>query len=140
MVAFLPDAVGVVKRKEAVVPYAQMLYGAALSAVVAVVLVAVLGRCRRTSVLLAAGVAALLMPLAWNLILRDTGATGLFSHDLPFRPFPISWQDIGSGVFTLAGAPVLLALGPVRSERPDRVAHWALLAALAALVIDVYTY
>jgi len=122
------------------VPYAQMLYGAALSAVVAVVLVAVLGRCRRTSVLLAAGVAAFLMPLAWNLILRDTGATGLFSHDLPFRPFPISWQDTGSGVFTLAGASVLPALGPGRSERADRVAQWALLAAFAALVIDVYTY
>jgi len=122
------------------VPYSQMLYGAALSAVLALALVAILERRRRMPVLLAVGVAAFLMPLAWNLILRDTGATGLFSHDLPFRPFPISWQDTGSGVFTLAGASVLLALGPGRDEEPDRVAHWALLAALAALVIDVYTY
>ena len=104
-------------------PYSQMLYGAALSALVAVALVAVPGRCRRSSVLLATGAAAFLMPVAWNLILRTTGATSLFSHDIPFRPFPISWQDTGSGVFTLAGASMLLALGPGRNEQPRRVAR-----------------
>jgi hypothetical protein len=117
-----------------------MLYGAALSAALAVALVVLVGRCRRTPVVLGAAMAAFLMPLAWNLILRDTGATGLFSHDLPFRAFPISWQDTGSGVFTLAGASAVLALGPGRSDRSARVSHWALLAALAALVVDVYTY
>jgi hypothetical protein len=35
--------------------------------------------------------------LCWNLVLRTTGANAAFSHDLPFRPFPISWQDTGSG-------------------------------------------
>ena len=108
-----------------------MLYGAALSAALAAPLVVTFGRCRRTPIVLATAVAAFLMPLAWNLILRDTGATGLFSHDLPFRAFPISWQDTGRAVFTLAGASAVLALGPARGDRPDRVAHWALLAAVA---------
>lgn len=141
MVAFLLGKVAGSKRGKAyIVPYPQMLYGATLSAALAAALVVTFGRCRRTPIVLAAAVAAFLMPLAWNLILRDTGATGLFSHDLPFRAFPISWQDTGSGVFTLAGASVLLALGPGRGERPARVAQWALLTAIAALVIDVYTY
>jgi uncharacterized membrane protein len=121
-------------------PYSQMLGGAALSVAASIALVALLGRCRRPAVLLAVGVAAFLMPLVWNLILRDTGATGSFSHDLPFEPFPISWQDTGTGVFTLAGASVLLAFGPGRRDRPDRVSLWALLTALAALLVDVYTY
>jgi hypothetical protein len=59
---------------------AQMLYGGALSADLAVALVALLGRCRHTPVLVIAGVAAFLMPLAWSLILSGTRATGLFSH------------------------------------------------------------
>jgi hypothetical protein len=80
------------------------------------------------------------MPLAWNLILRTTRATALFSQDLPFKPFPISWQDTGSGVFTLAGAALVMALGPGRRDTPPRVAQLTLLAALAALLIDVYTY
>ena len=116
-----------------------MFLGTALSAALAAALVVALGRCRPPMVL-GASVAAFLMPLAWNLIVRDTGATGRFSHDLPFRAFPISWQDTGSAVFTLAGASAVLALGSGRGDRPDRVSHWALLAAVAALLIDVYTY
>lgn len=121
-------------------PYIQMLYGAALSALLATALVAVTWKPRRSAILLAAGLAAFAMPLTWNLILRTTGATGSFSHDLPFRPFPISWQDTSSGVFTLAGAALLIALGPGRNDTPARVARLALVTAVAALLIDIYTY
>ena len=96
-----------------------MLYGAALSVVAAVLLVASVGTDRRPPVLVTVGLAAFLMPIWWNLILRWTGATGAFSHDLPFRPFPVSWQDTGSGVFTLAGAAIALTLGVARRSRPD---------------------
>ena len=122
------------------VAYSQMLYGAVLSAALAAILVAFAGNRRRPAVVLAAGLAALVMPLAWNLILRKTGATGLFFHDLPFKPFPISWQDTGSGVFTLAGASVALSLWAARDETSPRVAGLASLTALAALLIDIYTY
>jgi hypothetical protein len=88
-----------------------MLYGAALSAVLALLFVRIALRERRLAVLGTAALAAFLMPLCWNAILRTTGARGDFSHDLPFPPFPISWQDTGGGVFTLAGAASALALG-----------------------------
>jgi hypothetical protein len=55
MVAFCPDKVVVVKAEEAyVVPYSQMLYGAALSAALAAALVVPVGRCRRAPIVLAA--------------------------------------------------------------------------------------
>lgn len=129
-----------VAEGETKMSYGQMLYGAGLSAVLALALVAVPGKCRRPTILALCALAAFLMPLAWNTILRHTGATGSFSHDLPFRPFPISWQDTGSGVFTLAGAAMVLALGPGRKERPPRVAALAAWTALGALLIDIYTY
>ena len=121
-------------------PYTQMLYGAVLSALLAAGLVATVGRSRRPTLLLAAALTAFGMPLVWNLILRTTGATGLFSHDLPFTPFPISWQDTGTGVFTLAGAALVIGFGPGRRQTPARVAQLTLLTALAALLIDIYTY
>ncbi len=121
-------------------PYLQMLYGAVLSALAAAGLVAAVGRSRRPALLLATALAAFVMPLVWNLILRTTDATALFSHDLPFKPFPISWQDTGSGVFTLAGAGLVIALGPGRNDTRARVAQQAFLTAAAALLIDIYTY
>lgn len=121
-------------------PYLQMLYGAVLSAALAAVLIAVLGRTRQPAILLAAALSAFVMPLAWNLILKTTQATGLFSYDLPFKPFPISWQDTGSGVFTLAGTSLIIALGPGRTYTPARVARLTALTAVAALLTDVYTY
>ncbi|MGI8537379.1 MAG: hypothetical protein ACR2K2_13025 [Mycobacteriales bacterium] len=121
-------------------PYSQMLYGAVLSAALAAVLTVVLGRTRQPAILLAAALSAFVMPLAWNLILKTTQATGLLSHDLPFKPFPISWQDTGSGVFTLAGASLIIAFGPGRTYTPARVARLTVLTAVAALLIDVYTY
>ena len=117
-----------------------MLYGAALSAILALLLVRVVGRARRPAVLATAAGAAFLMPLCWNAILRATDATARFSHDLPFPVFPISWQDTGSGVFTLAGAATALAFGPCASRPARKSASLALWAALAALLIDIYTY
>jgi len=117
-----------------------MLYGAGLSAIVAVVLVGGLARVRQPAVLITAGLAAFLMPLWWNSILRWTGATQAFSHDLPFRPFPVSWQDTGSGMFSLAGAAIALTLSVSRREPARTTTKLALWTALAAFLIDIYTY
>ena len=119
---------------------ATMLYGAALSALTATTLVATAGKDRRPAVLATTALAAFAMPLCWNLILRWTGATDAFSHDLPFRPIPVSWQDTGSGVFTLAGTAVALGLGAGSTQPSARTARLALWAALGALLIDIYTY
>jgi hypothetical protein len=116
-----------------------MTYGAILSAVLATVLVVFLARDRRPAVLILAAASALVAPACWNTILRLTGATGAFSHDPPFRPFPISWQDVGSGVFTLALASTAFALGAA-TDLPRRVAVLAAWTALAALLVDIYLY
>jgi hypothetical protein len=117
----------------------RVLYGAALSMVAALLLVSFAARERRPGVLVTVGLAAFVMPIWWNLILRWTGATGAFSHDLPFRPFPVSWQDTGSGIFTLAGAAVALALACGR-DPAWRVARLALWTALGAFLVDIYAY
>jgi CHASE2 domain-containing sensor protein len=64
-------------------------YGAALSALVAAVLVALGGRERRPAVLACAAVSALLGAASWNAILRATHADQFF-HDAPIPVFPIS--------------------------------------------------
>jgi len=117
-----------------------MLVGALLSALVALVLLLLVRKERRVGVAATAAGAAFLMPMAWNSILNWTGAIGLFSHDLPFPPIPISWQDTGTGVFTLAGAAIALMAGPCRREAARSVAGTAALTALAALLVDIYLY
>lgn len=117
-----------------------MLYGAALSVVAAVLLVVFVGRTRRPGILAAAAAAAFLLPIWWNLILGWTGATDAFSHDLPVRVFPVSWQDTGTGVFTVAGAAVALALGPCAATPARRTITLALLTGLGAFLVDIYAY
>ena len=76
-------------------------YGAALSAVAASGLVGFAGRERRPAVLACAAVSAVLGAVGWNAILHATHADQFF-HDAPIPVFPISWQDTGSGVFSVA--------------------------------------
>ncbi len=114
-------------------------YGAALSALAAVVLLTLAGRERRVSVLVCAAASALLGPLAWNAVRRTTHA-GQFFHDAPIPVFPISWQDTGSGVFTVAVAALLLGYGPLRRDAASRLAGLAALAGIGALLVDIYLY
>jgi hypothetical protein len=119
--------------------WSTVAYGAALSAVLAAVLVALLVPRRRVGVVLTAGLAAGLGAAAWNAILNTVHAPGFFT-DAPIRAFPVSWQDTGSGVFAVAIAALLLGLGPQGGDSGRRVAVVALLAGIAALVVDVYLY
>jgi hypothetical protein len=112
-----------------------MLYVAALSAALALVLLALVAKQRDRAVLAVAGLTA---GLGRHPVRTHT--TARFSHDLPFPVFPISWQDTGSGVFTLAGAATALALGPTASWPARKTARLALWVALAALLVDIYTY
>lgn len=114
-------------------------YGAALSALLAVALVALVAGQHRPSVLLTVALGAFAGPVAWNAILRATTANQFFV-DAPILVFPISWQDTGSGVFALAALAVLLGLGSLRTEPGRRVLLVALLGALAALLVDIYLY
>ena len=116
-----------------------MLYGALLSAVLAGVLVAATFRPRRMSVIVTAAACALAAPLAWNAILRATHGSQFFT-DAPVAVMPASWQDTGSGVFTIALTSLALGLGPLASGTGRRVAGAAALAGIAAFVVDVYLY
>jgi hypothetical protein len=113
-------------------------YGVALSAVVALVAVRLLLRERRLDLLVAAGLAAGVGPLLWDLILRHTG--GRFFTDAPGLVFPVSYEDTGSGVFATALAALVLGFGPMRSASGRRLALTAAVCGLAALLVDVYLY
>jgi hypothetical protein len=122
------------------ISWGQIFYGAALSTAVAAAVFVLVKRERRPVVLVAALSATFLGPLAWNAILRRAGnpSDGFFV-DIPFKPFPVSWQDTGSGVFTLAVASVLLAL--VIPREPARtVLGLGALAATVAFLFDIYFY
>jgi hypothetical protein len=116
-----------------------IVYGAALSVVVAIVLVTLLGRERRPAILVTVAAGALAGPIAWNAILRATDGREFFT-DAPSPIFPISWQDTGSGVFTLAVLTVALGFDPLRAAPGRRLATLAGLGARGALLVDVYLY
>ena len=88
--------------------------------------------------LLTAALAALAAPLAWDLILRHTG--GEFFVDAPGLVFPISFEDTGSGVFTVALAALLLGFGPLRAATGQRLALTATVCGIASLLVDIYLY
>lgn len=114
------------------------IWGILASAALAVAGARFLLRDRRSSVLGATAISALLGPLLWDLILRHTG--GNFFVDAPGYVFPISYEDTGSGVFATAIAVLLLGSGPLRADPGRRVALNALICGLAALLIDIYLY
>ena len=84
-------------------------------------------------------VSALVGPIAWNAILRATHGSEFFT-DAPLAVMPASWQDAGSGVFTVATAALALGAGPLAAGPGRRVAATAALAGLAAFLVDVYLY
>jgi hypothetical protein len=51
---------------------------------------------------------------------------------------PASWQDTGSGVFAIAADAI--TLGSLAGDPARRVIPRALLAGLAAFIVDVYLY
>ncbi len=119
--------------------WGQIAYGAALSALVAGVMLAVVPRARRPSVIAAGALAAAVGPIAWNAILRAAHGDQFFT-DAPVAVFPVSWQDTGSGVFALAAAALVPGLGPLRAEPARRTVSYALLVGIAALLVDIYLY
>jgi len=123
----------------AVLNWGTIAYGAVLSAILASVLVAVASRERWLAAVLVAAVAAVAGSVGWNAILRATHANEFFT-DAPIAVFPASWQDLGSGVFTFAIAAVLLGWITHPHQISRRTTTMAVLAGLAAFIVDVYLY
>jgi hypothetical protein len=127
------------RSRSAILSWASILYGAALSAVVAGAALTALTRPRQPAVILTAALATAVGPLVWNAILRATHASQFFT-DAPLRLLPASWQDTGSGVFALAATAVFLGLGSLATAPARRTIGLAVLCGLAAFLVDVYLY
>ena len=120
--------------------WGQVFYGAALTTVIAAVVLVFAKRERSPGVLGPGLAAAFLGPLAWNSILqRAATEADAFFVDIPFKPFPVSWQDTGSGVFTLAAASLFLGVA-LRREPAGRMLGVAAVVALVAFFVDIYCY
>jgi hypothetical protein len=118
--------------------WSTILYGAAVSALVDAALTAFV-RPRRVAVIATAALGAFAGPLAWNAILRATAGSSFFV-DAPITVMPASWQDTGSGVFTIAATALALGAGPLAAGTGRRIAALAAMAGLAAFLVDVYLY
>ncbi|MGW5643919.1 hypothetical protein ACWEV3_30075 [Saccharopolyspora sp. NPDC003752] len=114
-------------------------YGAILSALLAGIAVVLAARELRVRAALGAAAGAFTGPFAWNAILHATSAHQFFV-DAPVRVIPASWQDTGSGVFSIAATALLLGLGPLGSRPARPTMALALLAGVAAFLVDVYLY
>jgi hypothetical protein len=117
----------------------RILYGVTLTAIGLAGLTLVVPRWRRLGLFLTAVVGASVAVLSWQFVLRATHASQFFT-DLPFRPFPVSWQDTGSGVVAFAVTALLLAYGPMRKQPAPEAASLALAAGAVALLVDIYLY
>jgi hypothetical protein len=120
------------------IAWGTILYGAALAAAAAAAL-GLLFRVRSPVVVAFMAISAAGGSIGWNAILHATHAEEFFT-DAPITVFPASWQDFGSGVFTLATASVLLGLGPLHNTSARRVTSLALLAGAGAFLVDIYLY
>ena len=122
------------------IDWPQIFYGAALTTVITAAVFVFVRRERSATALVPALFAAFMGPLTWNAMLhRAATDADAFFVDIPFKPFPVSWQDTGSGVFTFATASLLLGLR-MRRDNAGRVLGLALTVALVAFLVDVYCY
>ena len=120
------------------ISWGTILYGAALSALVSGVILALWPRTRRATILVPAVAASFAGPIAWNAILRATSAREFFT-DAPIVVLPASWQDTGSGIFTFALSAMLLGIARHRDPAGEVIAI-AGVTGLVAFLVDVYVY
>lgn len=121
-----------------VLPWSHILYGSLIGPAVGVVALILLGE-RKPQNLLAVAAGICGGTWIWNTMLNVRHA-GVIDVDVPFKLFPISWQDTGTGVFAFATATLLLLATVHRNEPGRRTLKITGIAALAALIMDIYTW
>lgn len=115
-----------------------LLFGAIVGPLVAAVALWITGvRSRRS--LAVAGAGVLVGTVVWNVMLNVRQAVEI-DVDVPFVLFPISWQDAGTGVFAFAFTTAALLSSVHRDQPGHRTLKVAGVAAMTALIIDVYTW
>jgi hypothetical protein len=119
-----------------VLPWSRVLFGSLIGPAVGVgALWALRERRLVTLVVTAAGVCG--GTWLWNSMLNIRHA-GVIDGDVPFDPFPISWQDTGTGLFCFAVTSFALLATVLRNKPGRRTLKVAGVASFAAFVMDVY--
>jgi len=83
-----------------------------------------------------AGVTSTVGFALWNLTLNATGAVPNFNVDAPV--IPLSWADVGSGVFACLITALVLGLLTDREQPAGRVVGAAGIAGLVAIALDLF--
>ena len=123
---------------ELVLPWSHILYGSLIGPAVGAVALW-FAREREPRTLAVTALSACAGTWLWNTMLNVRRAT-VIDVDIPFRPFPISWQDTGTAVFSFATTTLVLLATLHRDQPGRRTLKIAGIAALAALVMDIYTW
>jgi hypothetical protein len=121
-----------------VLPWSHVVYGSLVGPVVGVAVLWIL-RERKPLALAVSAAGVCGGTWLWNSMLNIRHA-GVIDGDIPFDPFPISWQDTGTGIFCFAVTTFALLATVHRREPGLRTLKVAGIAAAAAFVMDVYTW
>lgn len=123
----------------AMLSYGYLANGAAVSAVLEVLLMVSVPRWRKPWLIFTCAIVGFCGPFAWQVVLKVTESSRFYT-DLPVSFFPISWQDLGSGVATFALRVLTLAYGPMRTASARAVVNLSLAVGAVALLVDIYYY
>ena len=121
-----------------VLPWSHILYGSLIGPAVGVGALWA-ARERETRTLAVVAVAASAGTWLWNTMLNVRHATSV-DGDIPFRPFPISWQDTGTAVFAFTTITAVLLATIHRNQPGHRTLKIAGTATTAVLILDIYTW
>lgn len=121
-----------------VLPWWRVVYGSVIGPVVAVGLLWLL-RERALPTLAVVAISACSGTWMWNAMLNIRHAR-VVDGDIPFKAFPISWQDAGTAVFVFAFTAGALLATTMRNQLGHRTLKIASIAGAAALVMDIYTW
>ena len=121
-----------------VLPWPRIVFGSIIGPAVGVALLYLLGE-RQPRTLAVAAVAACAGTWLWNTMLNIRHATTI-DGDIPFRPFPISWQDTGTAIFTFATVSGVLLATTGRHQPGRHTLKLAGIMTAAVLTLDIYTW
>jgi hypothetical protein len=121
-----------------VLPWSTVAFGSIIGPLVSTAVLWIL-RERNPKALIVTALGVCAGTLLWNIMLNIRHAD-VIDGDIAFKPFPISWQDTGTGVFSFAFAAAVLLATAHRNEPGHRTLKIAGVAAFAAIMMDVYTW
>ena len=119
-----------------VLPWSHIVGGSIAGTVAAVAVLVVLGE-RQPRTLAVTAVGLMAGTWLWNAMLNIRHAK-VIDGDIPFTPFPISWQDTGTGIFALAFSTGLLLATTMRHHPGIRTLKIAGIASACCCIIDIY--